>query len=328
MNSELNRILELIRGSKRILISSHENPDGDAIGSTLALGLGLEQIGKEVVLYNKDGVPELLQFLPQSDRIRKSLKDVEGTFDIAFAVDCTGTQRAGEEFEDFLRTGRCRRVVIVDHHQTNNSSADLHLLDPRSSSTGVIVYSVLKSLSVEIDNAIAENVYTTIIGDTGSFRYSNTNPETFRVAAELVEHGVDPAEVSEALFESEPLRKLKLIGLVLNTLEVSADKRIASVFVDRNMFAESGARREDTEGIVNIPRSIKGVEVAVFFREETGKDGSLWKVSFRSKGKVDVAEIAEAFGGGGHKRAAGCSVPGSLTEVKDKIFGSIREVLR
>lgn len=328
MNSELDRILELIRGSKRILISSHENPDGDAIGSVLALGLGLEQIGKEVVLYNKDGVPEILRFLPQSDRIRKSLKDVEGKFDIAFALDCTGTQRAGEEFEDFLRAGRCRRVVIVDHHQTNNSSADLHLLDPHSSSTGVIVYSVLKSLSVEIDNAIAENVYTTIIGDTGSFRYSNTNPETFRVAAELVERGVDPAEVSEALFESEPLRKLKLIGLALATLDLSADKRIASVFVDRNMFAESGARREDTEGIVNIPRSIRGVEVAVFFREEAGKDGSLWKVSFRSKGDVDVAKIAEAFGGGGHKRAAGCSIPGSLTEAKNKIFGSIREVLQ
>ena len=327
MSSEFERILELIKGSKRVLISSHENPDGDAIGSMLALGLGLEQMGKEVVFYNKDGVPELLRFLPQSEKVRRSLKEIEGTFDLAFALDCTGTNRAGEEFEEFLRAGRCGKVVIVDHHQTNNSSADFHLLDPDSSSTGIIIYAVLKSLPVNISDSIAENIYTTIIGDTGSFRYSNTNPETFRVAAELVEHGADPAEISEALFESEPLRKLKLIGLVLPTLDVSDDKKIASVFADKKMFAETGARREDTEGIVNIPRSIKGIEVALLFREETGSDGSLWKVSFRSKGAVDVAKIAEEFGGGGHKRAAGCSIPGNLNEAKNKIIGSIRRVL-
>ena len=327
MSREFDSILELIKVSKRVLISSHENPDGDAIGSTLALGLALEQMGKEVVLYNKDGVPELLRFLPQSEKIRVSLKEVEGTFDLAFAVDCTGTSRAGEEFEDFLKTGRCGKVVIMDHHQTNNSSADFRLLDPRSSSTGIIIYSVLKRLPVEINPDIAENIYTTIIGDTGSFRYSNTNPDTFRAAAELVEHGADPAEISQALFESEPLRKLKLIGLILPTLDVSEDKKIASVFVDKQMFAETGARREDTEGIVNIPRSIKGIEVALMFREETGKDGALWKVSFRSKGAVDVARIAEEFGGGGHKRAAGCSVHGTLSEAKSRIIESIREVL-
>ncbi len=327
MSSEIDSILELIKVSKRVLISSHENPDGDAIGSTLALGLALEQMGKEVVLYNKDGVPELLRFLPRSEKIRVSLKEVEGTFDLAFAVDCTGTNRAGEEFEDFLKTGRGGKVVIMDHHQTNNSSADFRLLDPRSSSTGIIIYSVLKRLPVEINADIAENIYTTIIGDTGSFRYSNTNPDTFRAAAELVERGADPAEISQALFESEPLRKLKLIGLILPTLDVSDDKKIASVFVDKQMFADTGARKEDTEGIVNIPRSIKGIEVALMFREETGKDGALWKVSFRSKGAVDVARIAEEFGGGGHKRAAGCSVHGTLSEAKSRIIESIREVL-
>lgn len=327
MRSDMDTILGLIRNAKRVLVSSHENPDGDAIGSTLALGLGIEQMGKEVVFYNKDGVPETLRFLPHSDRIVKSLDGIEGTFDLAFAVDCTGTNRAGSEFEDFLSTGRGGKVIIMDHHQTNNSSADLHLLDPRSSSTGIIVYSLLKQLPVEINSDIADNIYTTIIGDTGSFRYSNTNPDTFRVAAELVEHGVDPAEISEALFESEPLRKLKLIGLVLPTLEVSGDKKIASVYVDNKMFAQSGACREDTEGIVNIPRSIKGVEVALLFREEVDKDGSLWKVSFRSKGQVDVAKVAEGFGGGGHYRAAGCSLAGDLDEVKKRVIESVREVL-
>lgn len=327
MSSELETILGLIRGAERVLISSHENPDGDAIGSMLALGLGIEQMGKEVAYYNKDGVPEILRFLPGSERIGKSIDEIKETFDLTFAVDCTGTNRAGEEFENFLGTGRGGKVVIMDHHQTNNSSADYDLLDPDSSSTGVIIYSVLKHLPVEINRDIAENIYTTIIGDTGSFRYSNTNPDTFRVAAELVERGADPARISEALFESEPLRKLKLIGLVLPTLELSVDKKIASVYVDKSMLSQAGALREDTEGIVNIPRSIKGVEVAVLFREEGGDNGPIWKVSFRSKGDVDVAGIAEEFGGGGHKKAAGCSIGGSLEEVKKRIFEEIREVL-
>ena len=327
MSSDLETILGLIKDAKRVLISSHENPDGDAIGSMLGLGLALEQMGKEVVFYNKDGVPELLRFLPRSEKIGDSIADLKGSFDVVFAVDCTGTNRAGAEFEDFLGSGRGGKVVIMDHHQTNGPSADYHLLDPHASSTGIIVYSVLKRLPVEIDSDIAKNLYTTIIGDTGSFKYSNTNPETFRVAAELVERGADPADISEALFESEPLRKLKLIGLVLPTLEVSKDKRIASVYVDKGMYSQSGASREDSEGIVNIPRCIKGVEVAALFREESGRDGQSWKVSLRSKGDVDVAKIAEGFGGGGHRKAAGCTLEGSLEDAKKKMFGAIEEAL-
>ncbi len=323
----LEKIKELVLDSKRILVASHENPDGDALGSMIGLGLGLEQLGKEVILYNKDGVPEILEFLPCSDKVRDSLSDVEGTFDIAFAVDCTGINRVGKEFEEFVRLGRCGRVIIVDHHQTNSSCADLYLLDPNSSSTGMIIYSLLKSFPVGITGPIAKNLYTTIVGDTGSFRYSNTNPDTFRVAAELVEQGADPSEISEALFESEPLRKLKLLGLVLPTLDVTENKRIASVVVEKSMFEQTGTSREDTEGIINIPRSLKGIEVAVLFREENGGNGSAWKISFRSKGKVDVAKIAETYGGGGHKKAAGCSIPGSLSDVKKKVFNSVREVL-
>lgn len=324
MKNEAKKIKELILRSKRILITSHENPDGDALGSMIGLGLGLEQLGKEVTLYDKDGVPELLEFLPYADKVGNSLENIEGEFDMAFAVDCTGISRAGREFEEFVSTSRSGPVVIVDHHQTNSSTADYHLLDPESSSTGMIIYSVLKSLGVRITPDIASNIYATIIGDTGSFRYSNTSPETFRVAAELVEYGADPSEISEALFEREPLRKLKLLGLVLHTLHVMEDKRIASVVVDRTMFDQTGTSREDTEGIINIPRSVKGVEVAVLFREESDDvKNPVWKISFRSKGKVDVAGIAESFGGGGHKRAAGCSIEGSLSEVKNRVFESI-----
>ncbi|HXG30114.1 MAG TPA: bifunctional oligoribonuclease/PAP phosphatase NrnA [Thermodesulfobacteriota bacterium] len=327
--SDLERIVQVIRKGKRFLVTSHENPDGDAIGSMLGLGLALESIGKEVAFYNRDGTPRVLGFLSDSDKIKSSLSSIEGRFDCTFIVDCTDTSRVGMEFQDFVDSGRCGTRVIIDHHQTNKPSADLYLLNPDASSTGMIVYSLLKALSLEITPDIAKSLYTTIVVDTGSFRYSNTNQETFRVAADLVELGADPWEISHAIYESEPLPRLRLLGLVLPTLEVSEDGRIAWVYVSRDMFRATGTTKEDTEGFVNFPRSIKGVEVAVLFREEEAdKNGSRWKVSLRSNGRVDVSLIAEGFGGGGHKRAAGCLLTGSLATVKQRLFSSINEALR
>jgi len=323
--NELDKILHLIRESKRVLITSHQNPDGDALGSMLGLGLGLEQIGKKVVFYSKDGVPEILEFLPHSDKIVNSINEIEGSFDIAFAVDCTATSRAGIEFEEYAKSDSCSKVVIIDHHETGGSSADLHLLDQAASSTGMIIYRVLKSLAVEIDESISQNIYTTIVTDTGSFHYSNTNSDTFRVAAELLESGTDPSQISQALYENEPLRKLELLKLVIPTLDITENDNIASIFVDKDMFRETGTTREDTEGMINIPRSIKGVEVAILFRQEGDSE---WKISLRSKGNLNVAKIAEGFGGGGHARAAGCSLEGSIIDVKTKLISTIIEGLR
>jgi phosphoesterase RecJ-like protein len=335
--SDLERIINLVQTQKRFLVASHENPDGDAIGSTLALGLSLERIGKDVVLYNRDGATESLKFLPGSEKVNSSLDSIRGSFDVTFIVDCTDTSRVGEEFERFKDSGRCGTTIIIDHHQTTKPSADLYLLTPDASSTGMIVYSFLKILSsrlsaghaLEITPDIAENLYTTIVVDTGSFRYSNTIPETFEVAAELVRLGASPWEISQTLYEAEPLRRLRLLGLVLPTLEVTEDGQIASVVIKREMFRMTGTSKEDTEGFVNFPRSIKGVEVAVLFREEEPRNGdSRWKLSLRSKGKVNAARIAERFGGGGHERAAGCTIVGTLTDIKRSIFGSINEALK
>lgn len=328
MKNELKEIVGLLGEAKRILITSHENPDGDAIGSMLALGLGLKKLGKDVSLYNKDGVPEMLAFLPFSQVIQDSLDDLKCSFDIIFVVDCPSTDRPGKEFEEFLKSAQSGKIIIIDHHETRGASGALCLVDTGSSSTGMLIYSLLKELGVEIDSPIAENLYTTIIGDTGSFRYANTNSETFRVAAELVEAGVRPDLISQALFESEPLKKYKLLGLVLPTLRVAGNNRIASLYVDRAMYEITGTRREDTEGMVNIPRSIKGVEVALFFRQEMNNSNPSWKVSLRSKGDVDVSKIAENFGGGGHKKAAGCMVQGELSDAMLKIYGFINEAMR
>ncbi len=327
MRNKIKEIAEAIRGAQRLLITSHENPDGDALGSMLSLGLGLKKLGKEVVLYNKDGVSDVLTFLPHSDSIISSIDEIEGSFDLCFVVDCPTTDRAGREFQEFLSTGRCSKVVIIDHHQTTGSEEHLSLLDPDASSTGVLIYFILKDIGVEIDSSIAENLYTTIVGDTGSFRYSNTNSETFGIAAELVHAGAEPESISQALYESEPLKKLKLLGLVLPTLHVANDNRVASVYVDRSMYEMTGTDREDTEGMVNIPRSIKGIEVALLFRQENSNLAPSWKVSLRSKGDVDVSRIAEHFGGGGHKKAAGCNVSGELSDVIRKVYDYVNEAL-
>ncbi len=335
--SDLEKIINIVQTGNRFLIVSHENPDGDAIGSMLALGLGLERVGKEVVLYNRDGATAALRFLPGSEKIISSLNDIRGNFDATFIVDCTDTSRVGEEFERFKDSGRCGTTIIIDHHQTTKPSADLYLLDSNASSTGMIVYSFLKTLSLRLDSGqalkitpdIAENLYTTIVVDTGSFRYSNTIPETFEVAAELVRLGASPSEISQTLYETEPLRRLRLLGLALPTLEVTEDGRIASITINRDMFRATGTTKEDTEGFVNFPRSIKGVEVAVLFREEEPHNGnSRWKLSLRSKGKVNAARIAEKFGGGGHERAAGCTITGTLADIKRSIFSSINEALK
>jgi bifunctional oligoribonuclease and PAP phosphatase NrnA len=327
--SDLDKIIDVVRTQKRFLVASHENPDGDAIGSMLALGLSLQRIGKEVVFYNKDGAPVVLKFLSGSEKVNSSLNNVRENFDATFVVDCTDVSRVGEEFEKFKNSRRCGTTIIIDHHQTTKPSADLYFLNPNASSTGMIIYSFLKTLSLEITPDIAENLYTTIVVDTGSFRYSNTIPETFEVAAELVRFGASPWEISQALYESEPLGKLKLLGLVLPTLEVTEDGRIASVVIKREMFRITGTSKEDTEGFVNFPRCIKSAEVAVLFREEEPREGnSRWKLSLRSKGKVNVALIAEKFGGGGHERAAGCTIAGTLVDVKRSVFSSINEALQ
>lgn len=335
--SDLEKILSLISTGKRFLITSHENPDGDAIGSMLAIGLGLEKIGKEIVYYNKDGVPLLLRFLPHSEKVISSLDDVNVGFDATFVVDCTDTSRVGVKFEDFKNRGRCGVTILIDHHQTSKPSADLYILNPSASATGIIIYSLLKTLSLRLGSGqalkitpdVAMNLYTSILVDTGSFRYSNTIPEAFEIAAELVELGASPWEISQALYESESIGKLKLLGCVLPTLEVTEDGRIASVVVNRDMFKATGTSKEDTEGFVNFPRCINGVDVAVLFREEEpSENGSRWKISLRSKRSVNVAQIGERFGGGGHERAAGCTISGTLAEAKRLLFSAIKEVLQ
>jgi len=258
--------------------------------------------------------------------INTSFEKIDEFRDVLFILDCSNLYRVGDELAEKFNEIKFCSSITIDHHDTHEGFADISIIDKTASSTGMIVYKLLKSLGVKINKDIATNIYATIVGDTGSFKYSNTTPETLNLAAELMGFGADPESISVNLYENESVNKLQLLSLTLPTLEISNNKKIASVSVTKSMFKNSCTEREDSEGLINYPRSINGIEVAVLFREED-HNGNSWKISLRSKGDTDVAIIAGLFGGGGHKKAAGCTIDGELDDVKKKIYSAINKEL-
>jgi phosphoesterase RecJ-like protein len=316
----LQKIAEEIRSGHRFLISSHENPEGDALGSILALGLALKQLGKEVSVLNQDPTPELLSFLPGAEEIVHQVPP-DASFDVAFALDCGDKQRLGEEF---IKVQKIGKVINIDHHISNSYFGDINFVDPDASSAAEIVFDLLRILRVRLSPGVAENIYAGILTDTGSFRYSNTSAKTFSVARACLLAGVKPWKVADRVYETQPLPRLRLLPLVLETLEVTEKGRISWVWVTKKMVDEAGATMDLTEDFINFPRSLKGVEVALLLREVSPVQ---YRVSLRSRGGVDVSRIALAFQGGGHPNAAGCTVEGTLSEVKVKVLERVKEAL-
>ena len=313
----LLNLLKLIKTNKKFLIVSHISPEGDAIGSSIALALGLEKMGKSVYVLNRDPVPDILKFLPSAKIVTRKIPS--GKFDVMFIVDCPNMERTG------LKNLRAKITVTIDHHLLLSQvipKQSLNLIDPKASATGELVYKLLHSLHVTIDKAIATNLYTAILTDTGGFRYSNTTPESLKIASRLVAAGADPWEITKEVYENFSFNRLRLVSLCLPTIEKKG--KITSITVTRDMFKKTKTSIEDTESIVDFPRQIKGSEVALLFREDRK---NLYKISFRSKGKVNVAKIAKTFGGGGHANAAGCKLTGSLTEVKGNIFKAVESAI-
>jgi len=316
-------LLNLIKESKNFLIVSHINPEGDAVGSSIALALGLKKLGREVYILSKDPLPEALKFLPSSDLFKQKIPRKE--FDILFLVDCNTIERTG------FKTLRAKNTVIIDHHilpvrvaeAVTNGPLSMSFIDPEASAAGELVYKLLAALKVPIDKKIATNLYAAILIDTGGFRYSNTTPESLKIASYLVESGAEPWEITKEVYENIPFNTLKLLTLAFSTLKKK--DRIAWLTVTREMFKKTHTTAEDTENFVDYPRKIKDIEVAVFFREDGNKS---YKISLRSKGKVDVAKIAQEFGGGGHPAAAGCNLNGSFQEVKKKVLRAVRNAIK
>lgn len=319
MTEIIQQINEVIRANSSFLITTHEGPDGDAIGSTLALASFLRKNGKDVTVHYQDPVPDLYSFLPGADSVLSYIPNRD--FDVAFVLDIGERKRAGKEFCDFLRV---KTTVNLDHHLSCENFADYNLIDQSAAATGILVYRVANAFGYQFDPETALCIYVATITDTGSFRYSNSNREAFTVAGEMIEVGVNAWDVAEKLYENQPQRRLELLAKALPTLEVFKDGQAASVTVTLDMYALCGAGAELTDGFVNYPRSIQGVEVAIFFRQlEVNK----FKIGFRSKGKVNVAAFSAALGGGGHHNAAGCTVNGTLNEVKATVYKIVEEIL-
>lgn len=319
MRNDTEGIRRLFRDRGRFLIACHENPEGDAIGSELALALALRRMGKTATVLNADPVPGNLAFLPGAATI---LFDEDGSsYEVGIVIDCGSLERTGR-VQDELR--KCPILVNIDHHATNDVRADYALIDPEAPASGVLVQRILADRDDVINRDVAVNIYVAVLTDTGSFRYANASPEAFAVAGEMVRKGVDPWEVAERVYETQTAHRLGLLARVLSSLEVSADGRVAAIMTRQQDLRDFSATKDHLEGFINYPRSIRGVEVAAALREE---DGGKVRVSLRSKGRVDVSVVAASFGGGGHRNAAGCTVLGSLEEVKRMVFGLLEGAL-
>lgn len=316
--SEPAGLIAALKDCKTVLISVHKNPDGDALGSQLGLLLGLEKIGKVAFAHNLDPVPEIYRFLPGTDRITTG-PSVKGTYD-AFLVLDADPPRTGL----FNGSWPARTLINIDHHVTNPREWPVTWLDPDATATGEMIYRLLRSLKIPIDKDMAICLYTAIFTDTGSFRYSNTTPESMRIAAALIEAGADPWTVTENVYESYAFKRINLLGRVLSGIERSQDGRIAWVLVTEDLYRQTGTRAEDTDNFINFVRSVKGVEVAVLFRQ-TG--AAQYKISLRAKGRVDLSGLATRLGGGGHKNAAGGTVEGPFPAVRDKVLNAVAQAI-
>jgi phosphoesterase RecJ-like protein len=314
----IESILQLIQQNQTFLIASHESPDGDAIGSTLALSSLLREMGKEVVAYNRHRPPLEYAFLPGFATIVSELHDA-ARFDVGFVLDAGELRRAGRWIKN-----SCRKLVNIDHHPCSEDFGDVYYVDTEACATAVLIYRILQAAEHPLSLDTATCIYTAILSDTGSFRYSNANPEAFRVAGDMVRTGVDPWSIASGLYESQEEERLCLLGMALSTLHVSACGRYASLAVTQEMYDKSGAREEHTDRFVNYPRSIRGVEVAIFFRQ---LEQNTFKVGFRSKGNIDVGALARAMHGGGHHNAAGATVDGDLETVRKRVYDKVARLL-
>jgi phosphoesterase RecJ-like protein len=320
VRNDIEAICRLFREKDRFLIACHENPEGDAIGSQLALALALRKMGKTATVLNADPVPGNLAFLPGAESV---VYDEDGSgYEVAVVVDCGSRERTGRVEAELAKPAV---MVNIDHHRTNGGCGDYCLIDPEAAATGMLVYRILSAMGTEIDYDVAVNIYVAILTDTGSFHYSNSSPEAFHIAGEMIRRGIDPWAVAEQVYETQSAERLRLLGRVLSSLEIAAGGRVAAITTMKSDLDEFSARKDFLEGFINYPRSVIGVEVATSFREEGA--GEI-RVSFRSKGRVDVSAVAQSFGGGGHRNAAGCTVQGSLDEVKRKVFGALEAALK
>ena len=308
-------LLSFFRDEDNFFIATHINPDGDALGSALALTLALEFSGKTVVVYDRDPVPEYYRFLPGQQKFIHSVQDIQASSMNLVLLDCNSLNRTGMEDIGF------KHSCVIDHHETENDFGQIKWVEPHAAATGILIYYLLRASGFEITQEIALNLYTAIVVDTGAFRYSNTSADVLRVSADLVEAGASPAFVSNSLYEKWSDRRFALLIMALNTLEIRDN--VAVIFVTTQMFNETKTGPDDTENFPSFPRMMQKVKISIFLRQISNNQ---WKISLRSKGDINVARIAVLFEGGGHKNAAGCIIKGDLKTAKEALFKAITQL--
>jgi bifunctional oligoribonuclease and PAP phosphatase NrnA len=316
----MDQIIRYLKNSNHILIATHTNPDGDAIGSLIAMGLCLDVLNKKTTLYNESPIPAVYRFLPAVNRVVRNIKNEN--YDLAVILDCGNLKRIG------MAVSAVRQIPItvnIDHHITNTRFGHLQLIDTSACATAEIVYRLIKQMDVPLDKAIATSIYTGILTDTGSFRFSNTNRAAFSICQEMVGLGVDPYNIAQHVYGAYSLGRIKLLNLALDSIEISDNGKLSIMTLTQDMFHETHTQAEDVDGLINYAKRIEDVKVAALIQEnrngkEKSKNFNRFDVSLRSDGTVDVASIAASFGGGGHFIAAGFSIETTLSDITSQML--------
>ncbi len=331
----LRRVANAIEASRNLILTCHEKPDGDAIGSMLGLGLALKDAGRDVILYSKDPIKEPLKFLPGSGWITTQLPDPLPGGTTLVILDCSEPGRIGPAGPNLAR--QADTIVVIDHHLDQDfcgkngqgpdegSKKCFQYVEPHIFATGALCLWIIETLGWPLTSQICTNLYTAILTDTGCFRHSNTTSLAFEMAAKLVRHGAEPYKIANHLYQSYPLRRMKLLALVLKTLEVKIGGLVGLIQVTPEMFRISDALEQDTDDFVAYARCIDQVEIAVFLKEVHPGHVS---VSMRSKNFFNVAEIAKEFGGGGHFHAAGFRTSGTAYEIREALLDRLSKALK
>jgi phosphoesterase RecJ-like protein len=318
----LHDIATIVKRGKRFFLASHKDPDGDAIGSLLALGEALILSEKEVVLFNEGPIPDSMAFLVGIERIEDRFNpESKSAFDALFVLDCGTLERLGGISSTICKI---KPLINIDHHENNSQFGDVNLVDSNSSSVGEIIYRLIQVADLPMSKNIAENLFVAIQTDTGSFRYENTTKEAFTIASEMVRWGINPWKISRKVMDEYSLKKLRLLALTLKTIEIFHAGKVGLITITHQMLSKAKADHFDSERFVDYPRFISGVEIGVLIKE-LGKD--YYKFSLRSNDWVNVADLAYHFGGGGHPKAAAFTRHGSLDSIKQDFLDKAHEVL-
>jgi phosphoesterase RecJ-like protein len=313
-----DELLDVIRRGHRFVIASHQRPDGDAIGSSLAMALALRAAGKEAIVIT-DGIPAafLLPF-PEVAGIQIA-PEVSGTFDAALIMECSELARTG------VRGLDRSPVMNIDHHPGNKSYGTINWIDESAAACGEMVFTLIEALGLPLTKDVATHVYLAVLTDTGSFHFSHLSARTYEIARRCVEAGADPQWIARTHYDSNSLARVRIFGAVMNAMVIADEGRIALLAITRKTMEDLGGTSDDLEGLINFPLTVKDIEAVAFFKEVGDND---WRVSMRSKGAVDTGLIARANGGGGHTNASGCSARGSLDEVNRRFAQLLTDAIR